>query len=103
MKNINIHPDILKDYCIIDVRTPSEWKNGVIKDAKLIALYDDLGLQNMNFLEEIKTQVDYENEKIAFVCATGSRSKSAALMVEDALKIECVNLDGGMYLLSQLA
>ncbi|HEC1787949.1 TPA: rhodanese-like domain-containing protein [Campylobacter lari] len=102
MKNIMISKDILQDYCIIDVRTPSEWKGGVVKEAILIALCDDNGFINENFIQEFKEKVDYQNKNIAFICATGSRSKHSALMIEDALDIECTNLDGGMVaLLSQ--
>ncbi|HEC1764267.1 TPA: rhodanese-like domain-containing protein [Campylobacter lari] len=102
MKNIAISKDILHEFCIIDVRTPSEWKSGVIKEAILIALCDDNGFMNENFIQEFKEKVDYQNKNIAFVCATGSRSKHTAMMIEDALGIECTNLDGGMVtLLSQ--
>ncbi|WP_139470670.1 rhodanese-like domain-containing protein [Campylobacter armoricus] len=102
MKNIAISKDILENYCIIDVRTPSEWKNGIIDNAYLIALCDDNGFMNENFINEFKTKIDFKNQNIAFVCATGSRSKHTAMMIEDALGIECVNLDGGMVaLLSQ--
>lgn len=102
MKNIAISKDILKDYCVIDIRTPSEWKNGIVENAKLIMLCDDNGLLNQNFIEEFKNTIDYKNQNIAFICATGSRSKHTALMIEDALGVECTNLDGGMVaLLSQ--
>ncbi|MCR6587074.1 rhodanese-like domain-containing protein [Campylobacter insulaenigrae] len=102
MKNITISKEILDNYCIVDVRTPGEWESGTIDNAKLIMLCDNNGIINQNFLEEFKNNVDYKNNNIAFVCATGSRSKHTALMVEDALNIECTNLDGGMAaLLSQ--
>ncbi|QOR01868.1 MULTISPECIES: rhodanese-like domain-containing protein [unclassified Campylobacter] len=96
MKNIAISKDILKEYCIIDVRTPSEWRSGVIEEAELIALCDDNGFMNENFIQEFQSRIDYQNKNIAFVCATGSRSRHTAIMIEDALGIECVNLDGGM-------
>ncbi|AJC86302.1 rhodanese-like domain-containing protein [Campylobacter sp. RM16704] len=102
MKNIVISKNILENFCIIDVRTPSEWKNGVISNAHLIALCDDNGNMNEKFIDEFKSKIDFKNQNIAFVCATGSRSKHTAMMIENTLGIECTNLDGGMTaLLSQ--
>ena len=62
---------------IIDVRTAKEWKmTGVIPGSILISMHDDNNLERKSFLEEINLKISsYKSKKIAFICASGSRSK----------------------------
>ena len=62
---------------IIDVRTEKEWKmTGVIPGSILISMHDDNNLERKSFLEEINLKISsYKSKKIAFICASGSRSK----------------------------
>ena len=85
----------LSKYQIFDVRTPLEWEEGVLPNAECIALYDNQGLLNANFLEDfkIKRKID---KKPAFICRSGHRSMMAANFIKDELDLEGVNLDGGM-------
>ncbi|EAK1249933.1 rhodanese-like domain-containing protein [Campylobacter lari] len=100
VKNIDINPDILENYQVIDVRKPSEWaQTGTIKNAIKISFYNEDGSVNKNFVEEIKKISS--NKPIAIVCRSGSRSAKASALL-DQNGIEVTNLKGGMNaLLSQ--
>ena len=83
----------LKDYQIFDVRSPSEWENGILKGVECVALLDDFGSFNENFLKEFQKNFD-ASKKPAFICRSGHRSKIA-----EHLGIIGVNLAGGMLAL----
>jgi len=85
----------LNAYQIFDVRSPLEWEEGVLAQAQCVALYDNQGLLNANFLAEFQGKRD-ESKKLAFICRSGHRSRVAAEFVAEKLGIEGVNLDGGM-------
>ncbi|RKO65262.1 thiosulfate sulfurtransferase [Campylobacter sp. P255] len=100
VKNININADILKNYQVVDIRTPKEWDyTGIIKNAAKISFYKEDGTLNENFLQEIKKLKSIK--PIALVCKSGARSaKASALLSQNG--IEVINLQGGMNaLLSQ--
>ncbi|EDP6926545.1 rhodanese-like domain-containing protein [Campylobacter upsaliensis] len=96
----HIAPEIwnknLSSYQIFDVRTPSEWQDGIIGDVKCVALFDDMGLLNGNFIEEFKAKYQEDGKILAFICRSGHRSEIAASMVLDELEIRSVNLEGGV-------
>lgn len=96
----HIAPEIwnksLSSYQIFDVRTPSEWQDGIISDVKCVALFDDMGLLNGNFIEEFKAKYQEDGKTLAFICCSGHRSEIAASMVLDELEIRGVNLEGGV-------
>ncbi|HEF5218293.1 TPA: rhodanese-like domain-containing protein [Campylobacter coli] len=85
----------LSEYQIFDVRTPVEWEEGVLPHAECVALYDNHGLLNANFLEEFQARRN-ENKKLAFICRGGHRSMMAANFIKNELGLESVNLDGGI-------
>lgn len=62
---------------IIDVRTSNEWKmTGIIPDSILINMHDDNHQERKEFLEELKKELSLnQNKNIAFICASGARSK----------------------------
>ena len=99
----NIPADIwikndLSEYQIFDVRSSLEWKEGILPDVECVALYDEHGVLNANFLEEFKNKRK-EDKKLAFICRSGYRSMIAAEFVADKLNLKSVNLDGGMVAL----
>ncbi|AJC86303.1 rhodanese-like domain-containing protein [Campylobacter sp. RM16704] len=100
VKNVNINADILKNYQIIDIRTPSEWaQTGMIKGAIGISFYNENGSLNENFIQEVKNVSS--NKPIAIVCRSGARSTKASALL-DQNGVEVTNLTGGMNaLLSQ--
>ncbi|MBM0637647.1 rhodanese-like domain-containing protein [Campylobacter sp. VicNov18] len=85
----------LSQYQIFDVRTPLEWEEGILPNAQCVSLYDNKGFLNEEFLKQIQSKRD-ENKKLAFVCRSGQRSKSAAELVAEKLGIVGSNLEGGM-------
>lgn len=79
----------LSEYQIFDVRTPAEWEEGVLPHAECVALYDNHGLLNANFLEEFQARRN-ENKKLAFICRGGHRSMMAANFIKNELGLESV-------------
>ena len=83
----------LKDkrkFILVDVRQPEEFKNGHVPGAKLIPL------------GELSRRLDElpKDKEIACICASGSRSSSAARMLAKQ-GYNVVNVRGGMYLYSR--
>lgn len=85
----------LNAYQIFDVRSPLEWEEGILPNVQCVALYDNQGLLNDNFLDEFQSKRD-ESKKLAFICRSGHRSRVAAEFIGEKLGIQSVNLDGGM-------
>ncbi|MBS4275099.1 putative rhodanese-related sulfurtransferase [Campylobacter vulpis] len=87
----------LSSYQIFDVRTPSEWQeDGIINNVKCVALFDNKGLLNANFIEEFKAKYQENDKTLAFICRSGHRSEIAARIVLDELELKGVNLAGGI-------
>lgn len=100
--SVDIDKSVMSDNSIqiIDIRTPNEWKQGVLKGAILVNLTDNNGEFNEKFLENIKEKVD-PNKKIAIICRSGVRSlRASELLVQNGYK-DVINLSGGMILASQ--
>ncbi len=89
----------LSEYQIFDVRSPIEWEEGVLPNAECVALYDNHGLLNANFLQDFQSKRKAD-KKLAFICRSGHRSMVAANLIKDELGLESVNLDGGMQALN---
>ena len=100
--SVDIDKSVMSDNSIqiIDIRTPNEWKQGVLKGAILVNLTDNNGEFNEKFLENIKEKID-PNKKIAVICRSGVRSlRASELLVQNGYK-DVINLSGGMMLASQ--
>lgn len=80
--------EALKDEQIVDVRTPEEYQNGFIADAKNINVYD----------ADFKTQIaKLDKTKPVFVyCKAGGRSADAAKKFVELGFTEVYDLQGGM-------
>ena len=86
MDNLNLEIGLEKAYklykenslLIIDVRTKKEWEmTGIIPNSILISMHDNNNLERKTFLEEINLELSsHKNKSIAFICASGSRSKA---------------------------
>ena len=68
---------INKNLTIIDVRTINEWKmTGIIPTSILINMHDDKYQERKGFVTEItKILLEYQDKNVAFICASGARSK----------------------------
>ena len=77
-----------KNVQLVDVRTPGEFKNGHIKNAKLINFFDK------DFKTEILKKID-KNKPIYVYCKSGGRSAKAAKMYKEAGFKKVFNLLGG--------
>lgn len=75
----------LGEYTVLDVREPYEWQSGVVPGALKISM-NELPYQ----LEQLS-----KDKKYAIICATGTRSQSAALYLADN-GFDAGNVVGGM-------
>lgn len=74
---------------ILDVRTPKEWEEGIIENAKLIDIMD-----TDNFMEQAK---DLDKDRAYFIyCRSGNRSRQACQYLESKGVTKTYNLLGGM-------
>ncbi len=80
----NLHENI-GEFQVIDVREPYEWRSGVVPSALKIPMGE-----LMNKLAELP-----KDRKYAVICATGSRSQSAAIFMADN-GFNALNVVGGM-------
>lgn len=85
----------LKDYTIIDVRTPEEYVGelGHIAEAKLITLGPEL---------EAFLKTQSRDLKIAFVCRSGARSGQTTILSEEMGYKQTFNVLGGMIRWNEL-
>jgi len=87
---------------IIDIRTPSEWKEtGIVKGAYPITFFDERGKFNKEKFVTQLNKVVKKGEKFALICRTGSRTTMVSQFLANKLGYNVVNLKGGMMKLMQ--
>lgn len=74
----------------LDVRTPKEWQEGVIKDALLINLNELPKAEGLARLPEDRNTI------IGIYCKAGHRSTLALVMLHQLGYINAINISGGM-------
>ena len=85
MDNINLEITLDKAHSlyekekllIFDIRTKKEWEmTGVIPNSILINMHDNNNIERENFLNEVSSEIELQkNKNIAFICASGARSR----------------------------
>ena len=61
---------------VIDIRTPDEWKEGVIPKSHKIMFFDEQGNYDIaKFMEKFTKVVKEKNQPFILVCRTASRTK----------------------------
>ena len=61
---------------VIDIRTPSEWKEGIIPGAHKIMFFDENGKYDIDkFMAALNKVVSDKNQPFILVCRTASRTK----------------------------
>ena len=87
---------------IIDIRTPSEWKEtGIVKGAYPIMFFNERGNFNAEKFVAQLNKVVKKGEKFALICRTGSRTTMVSQFLANKLGYNVVNLKGGMMKLIQ--
>jgi len=86
-----------KNIKIIDIRTPSEWKEtGIIKNSYTIMFFDEKGNFNLKvFLNQLNMLVK-KDEQFALICRVGSRSGMVSKFLSEKLGYRVINLKGGI-------
>ncbi len=85
------------DIAIVDVRTPSEWKEmGLLKGAIPIMFFNEQGKPEINkFLKELQEKVDV-TKQFAIICHVGSRTSMIAPWLAENFNYDVINIQGGM-------
>lgn len=83
------YEEIKEKYLFVDVRTPEEYQEGHIPNAKINIPHDQLESR----LEELE---GYENQPILLICRSGVRSLIAADFLAKKGFSKLYNLKGGM-------
>ena len=86
-----------KNIKIIDIRTPSEWREtGVVKGSYTIMFFDEKGNFNVeNFLQQLNMAVK-KDEQFALLCRVGSRTGMVSEFLSEKLGYKVINLKGGI-------
>jgi len=86
-----------KNIKIIDIRTPSEWKEtGIVKGSYTIMFFDEKGNFNVeNFLKQLNMAVK-KDEQFALLCRVGSRTGMVSEFLSEKLGYKVINLKGGI-------
>lgn len=82
---------------IVDIRTPSEWKEtGLLQGSIPIMLFDEKGKYDLNdFLQKLNSAVDTK-KPFAIICRTGSRTKILASFLSQKMNYDVVNIKSGI-------
>ena len=88
---------VKKDIKIIDIRTPTEWKEtGIVQGSYTIMFYDDRGNFDVeSFLSQLDKVVN-KDESFALICRVGSRTGVVSEFLSDKLGYKVINLKGGI-------
>ena len=83
---------------IIDIRTPPEWREGVIPGSHKIMFFDERGGYDINkFLSELSKVVKDKETPFILVCRTASRTKIVGQFLADKVGYTNVKeLSGGI-------
>jgi len=86
-----------KNIKIIDIRTPTEWKEtGIIKGSYTIMFFDEQGRFYVpDFLKKIDKIVK-KDEQFALICRVGSRTGMVSEFLSEKLGYKVINLKGGI-------
>lgn len=82
---------------IVDIRTPSEWKEtGILRGSIPIMLFDEKGKYNLSvFIEKLNEAVNTK-KPFALICRTGSRTTVLATFLSKKLGYTVINLRSGI-------
>ncbi len=82
---------------IIDIRTPSEWREtGIVKGSYTLTFFDERGnYDTEGFLKALNSIVK-KDEKFALICRTGSRTGMISNFLGKKLNYNVINLKGGI-------
>jgi len=98
LQNIEISQEFLKKGIkIIDIRTPSEWKEtGIVKDSYTLMFFNEQGGYDTDtFIRELNKIVK-KDEQFALICRTGSRTSMIAQFLSKELGYDVINLKSGI-------
>jgi len=98
LQQVWVTPEFVqKNIKIIDIRTPSEWKEtGIVKNSYTIMFFDEKGNFSVeNFLKQLNMVVK-KDEPFALICRVGSRTGMVSEFLSEKLGYRVINLKGGI-------
>ena len=98
LHNVWITPEFLhKNIKIVDIRTPTEWKEtGIIQGSYTIMFYDERGNFDVeSFLKQLDKIVK-KDESFALMCRVGSRTGVVSEFLSNKFGYKVINLKGGI-------
>ncbi|DAB40771.1 MAG TPA: sulfurtransferase [Sulfurovum sp. UBA12169] len=98
LQEVWVTPDFIeKDIKIIDIRTPSEWREtGIVKGAYTLMFFDEQGRFDIQgFLNQLNKIVK-KDEQFALICRTGSRTAEVSKFLANEMGYNVINLRGGV-------
>lgn len=98
LQEVWVTPDFIeKDIKIIDIRTPSEWREtGIVKGAYTLMFFDEQGRFDIQgFLDQLNKIVK-KDERFALICRTGSRTAEVSKFLANEMGYNVINLRGGV-------
>lgn len=98
LQEVWVTPDFIeKDIKIIDIRTPSEWREtGIVKGAYTLMFFDEQGRFDIQgFLDQLNKIVK-KDEQFALICRTGSRTAEVSKFLANEMGYNVINLRGGV-------
>ncbi len=83
---------------VIDIRTPGEWKEGVIPGSHKIMFFDERGNYDLDkFMGKFTQVVKDKNQPFILVCRTASRTKIVGKFLAGQMGyVQTKELSGGM-------
>ena len=99
-KQIWVTPDFVnknKKIKIIDIRTPSEWREtGIVANSYTIMFFDEKGNFDLkSFLTQLNQTVK-KGEPFALICRVGSRTGMVSKFLSEKLDYKVIDLKGGI-------
>ena len=98
LKHVWASKDFLKqEIKIIDIRTPSEWREtGIVEGSYTIMFFDERGRFDIPKFLDALNRVVKKDEQFALICRTGSRTMEVSKFLANELGYNVINLAGGI-------
>ena len=92
-----------KNIKVIDIRTPSEWREtGIVKGSSTIMFFDEEGNYDVEKFLKALDKVVKKDEQFALICRVGSRTGMVSDFLANKMGYKVINLKGGiMKLISE--
>ncbi len=86
-----------KNIKIIDIRTPTEWREtGIVNGSYTIMFFDEQGNYDVPKFLKVLDKVVKKDEQFALICRIGSRTGMVSEFLSKDMGYKVINLKGGI-------